>query len=184
MQSFPSWSILLNGFIINKVGFICHLVKITWYTCCYIPKDSKSFSSRTTKNPITKNFPLTSSNSWIATKLKVTFTKVGMVWSSPGRTFLLWFWISLVYKLFTSDNVEPVTMAATWIKNQANSHIVTLFTYYNYVNLKWEKKSIIRKDLDVRIIYNIPGHVISSPQICASLCFRLIYFCFYLSLYC
>jgi hypothetical protein len=40
------------------------------------------------------------------------------------------------YKLFTSDNVEPVTMAATWIKNQANSHIVTLFTYYNYGNLK------------------------------------------------
>jgi hypothetical protein len=43
--------------------------------------------------------------------------------------------------LFTSDNVEPVTMAATWIKNQANSHIVTLFTYYNYGNLKFKNST-------------------------------------------
>jgi hypothetical protein len=38
-------------------------------------------------------------------------------------------------------------MTATWIKNQANSHIVTLFTYYNYVNLKLEKK-VLSENVD------------------------------------
>ena len=35
---------------------------------------------------------------------------------------------------------------------------------------------IVNKDLDVRIVYNIPGHVISSPEICASL-FIFVFIC-------